>query len=60
MEPLPLPHHVVDDGWIPSLAYDRVTVPGGSIQMEGDAIPSGAAGQGSRNMEGPSDEHGAR
>ena len=25
VEPLPLEHHAVDDGWILSLAYDRVT-----------------------------------
>jgi hypothetical protein len=25
LDPLPLEHHAVDDGWIQSLAYDRVT-----------------------------------
>ena len=25
LDPLPLEHHAVDDGWIRSLAYDRVT-----------------------------------
>ena len=25
LDPLPLEHHAVDEGWIQSLAYDRVT-----------------------------------
>ena len=60
LDPLPLEHHAVDDGWIQSLAYDRKTQCL-EVRFKWHSIPQyrPVPANRARDLESAADEHGA-